>query len=66
MRVQVNLSDEIVEKLDYYSTLIGISRSALMAVFIGQGLMGYEKSFSVLENVGVQAAEILKSEKEKK
>lgn len=66
MRVQVNLGDEIVEKLNYYSELLGITRSSLIAVFVGQGIAAYDKSFSVLENVGVQAAEILKNENEKK
>lgn len=52
MRIQVNLSDELVKKLDEYSGMMGISRSALCATFIGQGMLGYQKSFEVMDTLG--------------
>lgn len=33
MRIQVNLSDEMVSKVDYYSQKMGVSRSALCSIF---------------------------------
>lgn len=52
MRVQVNLSDEMVEKVDAYAAKMGVNRSALCAVLIGQGILTYDKSFEVVESVG--------------
>ena len=52
MRVQVNVDDEMVKKIDAYAKRMGVTRSALCSVFIGQGIMGYEKSFEVLDRVG--------------
>lgn len=52
MRVQVNVDDEMVKKIDAYAKKMGVTRSALCSVFIGQGIMGYEKSFEVLDRVG--------------
>lgn len=52
MRIQVNLSEEMIKKLDEYATKMGISRSALCATFIGQGVLGYQKSFEVIDTIG--------------
>lgn len=52
MRIQVNLSDEMVEKVDSYASKMGVNRSALCAVIIGQGILTYDKSFEVVESVG--------------
>ena len=52
MRIQVNVNDEMVKKLDAYAEKMGVSRSALCSVFIGQAVMGYEKSFEVLDKYG--------------
>lgn len=42
MRVQVNLSEEMVENVDKYAKQMGVSRSALCSILIGQGIMSYE------------------------
>lgn len=44
MRLQITISDEIVEKIDKYAKMLGISRSAICATWIGQGVMGYDKA----------------------
>lgn len=49
MKVQVNVSDDLVKKIDDYAKMMGVSRSSLCAVFIGQGVMGYEKAFEISE-----------------
>ena len=52
MKVQVMLNDNLVEKIDGYAKMMGISRSALCATFIGQGIMTYDKSFSIMNDMG--------------
>lgn len=52
MRVQVNVDDEMVKKIDLYAKKMGVTRSALCSVFIGQGIMGYDKSFEILDRYG--------------
>ena len=49
MRVQVNISNEMVKKIDDYAKTMGVSRSALCSMFIGEGVLGFDKSLSLLE-----------------
>lgn len=44
MRVQVNLSDDMVKKVDDYAKMFGVSRSSLSSILIGQGIMGLDKA----------------------
>lgn len=62
LRVQVNLSDEMVVRTDFYAKKLGVTRSSLCAFFIGQGVMAYDKSFDVLDNAGEQFVNSLSSE----
>jgi len=48
-RVQVIVSKEMSDKIDLYSSKMGLSRSALCCQFIGQGIMGYDKAFDVVD-----------------
>lgn len=52
MRIQVNLSDEMVSKVDAYATKMGVSRSALCSMLVGQGIMGYDKSMDLISILG--------------
>lgn len=52
MRIQVNVSDELVEQIDNYAKMMGVSRSALCSIWIGQGVMGYNKSFQIFSDIG--------------
>lgn len=47
MKVQVFVSDEFVARIDKFAKAIGVSRSALCAVWIGQSLMEMEKTLEV-------------------
>lgn len=60
MRVQVNLSDEMVEKVDAYAAKMGVNRSALCAVLVGQGIMGYDKTFEIADHLGLKLTEEVK------
>lgn len=57
MRCQINLSDEMVEKVDFYAKKIGVSRSAFCSMLIGQGVMAYDKSMDVITTFGKQLLE---------
>lgn len=59
MRIQVQISDEMLEKLDFYAKKMGVSRSAICAIFIGQGVLGLDKSMQILDDI---AKETLKNQ----
>lgn len=63
MRVQVNLSDEMVEKVDGYAKKMGVSRSALCSMLVGQGIMGYDKSMDLIGILGDKLGDSLLAEK---
>lgn len=52
MRVQVNVNDEMVERIDYYAKLMGMSRSGLCSYFIGMGMMSIEKANTIMNEMG--------------
>lgn len=63
MRIQVNLSEKMVGKIDSMAEDMGVSRSALCSTIIGNYVMNYEKSVDVLEKVGFQLANSLPEDK---
>lgn len=65
MRIQVNLSDEMVSKVDYYSQKMGVSRSALCSILIGQGILSYDKSIDILSQVSSSLSSALLAENDK-
>lgn len=62
MRVQVNLSDDLVKKIDGYAKVMGVSRSALCSVWIGQSAMSYEQSFAIVQQMGDKLEQALKEQ----
>ena len=56
----------MVDKIDKYAEMMGISRSALCAYLIGQGIMSMSKSFDVLDSVGMSFAEQMMNQKAKR
>lgn len=63
MRVQVNLSDEMVAKVDAYSKKMGLSRSGLCASLIGQSIMSFDKSMDLLQAIGDSVGNSLLADK---
>lgn len=63
MRVQVNLSNEMVSKVDSYSRKMGVSRSSLCSMLVGQGIMNFDKSMDLLTLIGDRIGDSLLSEK---
>lgn len=64
MRVQVNLSDELLAKTDYYAKKMGVTRSSLCSMLISQGIMSYENTYDVLKNLGDKIGESILKDKE--
>ena len=63
MRVQVNLSNEMVSKVDSYARKMGVSRSSLCSMLVGQGIMNFDKSMDLLTLIGDRIGDSLLSEK---
>lgn len=63
MRVQVNLSDEMVDRVDEYARKMGVSRSALCSMLIGQGVMSFDKSMDLFTMLGNRASEMILADK---
>ena len=61
MRVQVNLSDEMVGKIDEFAKKVGVSRSAFCSMLIGQGCLSYEKAFDIANNMSDVLRDTLKT-----
>lgn len=64
MRVQVNLSEDLVSRIDKYAQMVGMSRSSLCAFFVGQGVMSYDKSLEVLQSAGLRVADSVLAQKD--
>lgn len=62
MRVQVNVSDDLVKKIDEYAKVMGVSRSALCSVWIGQSAMSYEQSFAIVQQMSDNLGQALKEQ----
>lgn len=63
MKVQVNVSEELVEQIDKYAVMMGISRSALCAMFIGQSILGYNKTYQMIDSLGERVGDNLLAER---
>lgn len=63
MKLQVNVNDDLVKQIDEYAALMGVSRSALCAMFIGQGILTYNKSFKLIDDIGQKIGDNLLAEK---
>lgn len=51
VKVQVNLSDELVARVDEYAKQMGVSRSALCGVWIGQAVISLDNALDISKNV---------------
>ena len=49
MRMLVNLSDEMASKVEMYAKKIGVTKSALCAIFVGQAIMGMDGVLDAVE-----------------
>lgn len=66
VKVQVNLNDDVVKKIDSYAKAIGVSRSAVCAMWIGNAVLGVDKATETLQRVSDDMVKAMAQEKEKK
>ncbi len=59
MRLNISVSDEVNEKLNKYAKIMGVPKSSLCTIFIGQGLMAYDKSIEALGLITDKALETI-------
>lgn len=59
MKVQININDDIVKRIDEYAKSLGVSRSACCAMWLGQALQSVEKQNKMLEKTGMSIVDIL-------
>lgn len=52
MRLQIGISDEMSDRLTSLADRMGVTRSALCAMLLGQGALSLEKSLSFVSNMG--------------
>lgn len=55
-RILVTLSKEMVQRIDFYRTKIGLTRSAYCAYLIGQGVLSTEKAMGRLDDEHIPPA----------
>lgn len=51
MRIQVNLSEEMVSRVDFYAKKLGVPRSTLCSVLIGQSIVGFDTAYGSLSDL---------------
>ena len=65
-RINISLSDEMLERLDHYSALFGIPRASMCTMLIGQGIFAWDKSLSLSEEMTQQVNSRLAEEIQKR
>lgn len=50
MRIQVQLSEQMVERIDKIAELYGVNRSAFCAMIIGQSVSSLEQASSIVQS----------------
>lgn len=63
MRLQVNISENMLKKIENYSSEFGISKSAFCSMLIGQGILGLDSTKDVLTNLSLDLLSKQKQEK---
>lgn len=60
MRIQVNLSDEMNEKVNEYSKKFGVTKSQFCSMVIGQAVMSYDNALDIMGSMKDVISEQLK------
>ena len=50
MRVQFEIDEDVLAKIDKYAKMQGLNRTTFIRSCIGDRLMAYEKLFNIVEN----------------
>lgn len=63
MRIQINVAEDMVTRIDEVASQMGVSRSALCSVAIGQYIMSMDKTIDILNALGERVGDSLLAEK---
>lgn len=64
-RIYMTMSKETVAKVDFYARKMGMTRSALGAYLVAQGVLSLERAQQIAEGVQTELSEIVKAEVKK-
>lgn len=59
MRIQVNMSEKMIERVDKLAEAMGMSRSATCNFLISQGVMSYEKTNQAMASLPAEIVDKL-------
>lgn len=51
-RIYVTVSTDMASRIDFYREKMGLSRSALCAYLVGQGVMSMDKAMGIFDEMG--------------
>lgn len=51
-RLQIMVNDDMLKKIEFYSEKMSVSKSSFCCMLIGQGLMQFDKSISLVDKNG--------------
>lgn len=60
-RLNLYLSSDLLERLNYCATRYGVSRTQLAVILIGQGVAGIEKTFTTFNDIAKEFSKDLKN-----
>jgi hypothetical protein len=55
-RLVVTLTEDMIGKLDLYAELMGVTKSQLVSVWVGQQLLALETGMNVIRDIGKEVA----------
>ena len=61
-RIQITVNEDMLPKLDYYAERMGVTRSALCAVWLGDAILNHDKAYALLDNMKDRMADELLSD----
>lgn len=59
MKVQVNLNDDMVAKIDKLAKEIGVSRSSYCAMLIGQGVNAANQTYDLIKGLNDNISNVI-------
>ena len=65
-RLTINVSEEMIKKLDRYAELMGTPRGSLCTMLIGQGVLQYEQGTRIATDVMREIGSKLMEQQEEK
>ena len=65
MKLQINVSDSMAQKIDAMAAELGVTRSAFCSMILGQYMLGVDKAYQTIKDVGLEIAKDSKQSIEK-